>query len=91
MSSFQFKLRKIDAARNHLLEEINHNDLMIEKCKKTCRHLNYVEHLLALVSTVTGCISISAFASLVWVSVGRYYEFYSRNTNSCNHCRSQKV
>ena len=33
----------------------------------TCKYLNYVEHLLILVSTVAGCISISAFASLVCV------------------------
>ena len=34
---------------------------MNEKYKKTCEYLNYVEHLLILASTVTGCISISAF------------------------------
>ena len=33
-------------------------------------YLNYFEHLLILVSTVTGCVSISTFASLVRVSVG---------------------
>ena len=88
MSSFEFRLRKIDEARNHLLEKINHNDLMIEKYKKTCRHSNYVQHLLVLVSTDTGCVSISAFGSLVCVSVGRHYEFYSRNRNLCNHFRS---
>ena len=43
---------------------------MSEKYKKTCKYLNYVEHLLILVSTVIGCISISAFASLVCVPVG---------------------
>ena len=43
---------------------------MSEKYKKTCKHLNYVEHLLILASTVTGCVSISAFASLVCVPVG---------------------
>ena len=32
--------------------------------------LNYVEHLLFLASTITGCNSISAFTSLVCVSVG---------------------
>ena len=37
---------------------------MKEKYKKTCKYLNYVEHLLILASTVTGCVSISAFASL---------------------------
>ena len=43
---------------------------MSEKYKKTCKYLNYVEHLLILVSTVIGCISISAFASLVCVPAG---------------------
>ena len=36
---------------------------MSEKYKKICNYLNYVEHLLILVSTVTGCVSISAFVS----------------------------
>ena len=34
------------------------------------KYLNYVEHLLILASTITGCVSISAFTSLVCVSVG---------------------
>ena len=66
-ASLEFRLRKIDETRNFLLKEIKHNDLMSEKYKKTYKYLNYVEHLLILVSTVTGCISISAFASLVCV------------------------
>ena len=37
---------------------------------KTCKYLNYVENLLILVSTVTGCVSISEFVSLVCVPVG---------------------
>ena len=32
--------------------------------------MNYIEHLLDLVSTITGCVLISAFALLVDVSVG---------------------
>ena len=32
--------------------------------------LYHVEHLVILASTVTGCISISAFSSLVCVSFG---------------------
>ena len=43
---------------------------MSEKHKKSYGHLNYVEHLLILVSTITNCVSISAFASLVCVPVG---------------------
>ena len=69
-TSLEFRLRKIDETRNYLLDEIKHNDLMSEKYKKTCKYLNYVEQLLILVSTVTDCVSISAFASLVCVPDG---------------------
>ena len=64
-ASLDFRLRKVDETRNYLLDEINHSDLMSEIYKKTCKCLNYVEHLLILVSTVTGYVSISAFASLI--------------------------
>ena len=43
---------------------------MSKKHKIVCRVLNYTEHLLILVSTVTGCVSISDFDSLVGTSVG---------------------
>ena len=43
---------------------------MSEKYKKTCKYLIYIEHLLILVWTVTGCASISAFASLIAIAVG---------------------
>ena len=43
---------------------------MNKKHKKTCKYLDYVEHLLIFISTVTGCVSISAFTSLVVVPVG---------------------
>ena len=46
--SLEFRLRKTDETRNYLLDEIKHNDLMIEKYKKTCKYLNYFEHLLIL-------------------------------------------
>ena len=42
---------------------------MSKKHKKVCRVSNYIEHLLILVSTVTGCVSISAFASLVRIPI----------------------
>ena len=38
---------------------------MNKKYKRTCKYFNYVEHLLILASTVTGCVSFSALASLV--------------------------
>ena len=68
-ASLKFRLRKTDETRN-LLDEIKHNDLMSEKYKKICTYLNDVEHLLNLASIVTGCVSISAFVSLVAFPVG---------------------
>ena len=43
---------------------------MSKKHKKVSRILNYIDHLLVLISTVTGCVSISAFISLVGISIG---------------------
>ena len=42
-------------------------DLISEKYKKTCKYFNYVEQLLILAWTITGCVSIGAFTSLVCV------------------------
>ena len=51
---------------------------MNKKYKRTCKYFNYVEHLLILASTVTGCVSFSALASLVLgIKI------------LCNHCGNQ--
>ena len=42
---------------------------MIKKHKKVCRVLNYIDHLLIVISTITGCVSISAFAFLVGIPI----------------------
>ena len=68
--SQEFRLKNIDKTRNHLIEEINENELMSKKRKKVCTTLNYIEHFLILGSTITGCVSISAFASLVGIPIG---------------------
>ena len=31
--------------------------------------MNYIEHMLIIISTITGCISISAVASVVGISI----------------------
>ena len=36
---------------------------------KTSWSLNYIEHLLILISTVTGCVFVSASASLVGIPI----------------------
>ena len=75
----KFRLTKrIDEIRNYLIEEINQNKLMSKKQnklmsknhKKSCRVLNYINHLLIAISTTTGCVSNSAFASLVGIPIG---------------------
>ena len=48
--------------KDYNLDEINLNHLMSEKYEKTCKHLNYLEQLYILVSTVTICITIATFS-----------------------------
>ena len=60
----------MDGTRNYYLEEIEKNELMSRKHKKVRTILNYAENFLILASTITGCISISAFASLFGVPIG---------------------
>ena len=66
----EFRLKKIDEIRNYLIEEINRNELMSKKHENVCRVLNYIDHLLIAICTITGCVSISAFASLVGIPIG---------------------
>ena len=42
---------------------------MSKKHKKVCRVLNYIDHLLIVISAITGCVSISAFISLVGIPI----------------------
>ena len=65
-----FRLEKIVELRNYLFKEINQNKLVSKKHKKVCRVFNYNDHLLTVISTITGCVSISAFASLVGIPIG---------------------
>ena len=51
-------------------EWVNLNELMSKKHKKVCRFLNYIDHSLIVISTITGCISFSDFASLVVIPIG---------------------
>ena len=66
----EFRLEKIDEIRNYFIEEINQNELMSEKHKNVCKILNYIDHSLTVISTITGCVSMSAFSSLVGFPIG---------------------
>ena len=59
--SQKFRLKQ----KNYFIEEIEQNELIRKKHKKICKTLIYTQHLLILASSVTGCASISAFASLI--------------------------
>ena len=68
--SKEFRLKNKDETRNYLIEEINQNELMSKKHSKIYRLFNYIEHLLTLISTVTGYVSIFVFGSLVGIRIG---------------------
>ena len=68
--SQEFRLENMDETRNYFLQETKQNELMSTKHKKVCTTLNYIEHSLILASTVTGCISVSTFASLLGIPIG---------------------
>ena len=68
--SQEFRLKNIDETRNYLPEELEQNELMSKKYKKFCTTLNYIEHFLILASTITECISIPAFATLLVIPIG---------------------
>ena len=42
---------------------------MSKKRKNYCRILNYIDYSLIAISTITGCVSISTFASLVCIPI----------------------
>ena len=68
--SQEFKMKCINETRKNLIEEINQNELMSKKHRKGYRVLNYIEHLLDLISTITGWVSIFDFSSLVGIPLG---------------------
>ena len=67
--SQEFRLKNTDETRDYLIEEINRNEFMIKKHKTVCIALNYIEHFLISASTISGCVSISPFASLVGIRI----------------------
>ena len=44
--------------------------MISKRHKKVCSTLNYIEYVLIFGSTITGCVSISVFASLVGIPTG---------------------
>ena len=68
--SQEFRLKNIGETRNYLIKEINRKELMSKSHEKVCTTLNYIERFIISDSAITGCVPISAFASLVGIPKG---------------------
>ena len=64
------RVKNTNETRNYFLEEIEQNKLMCKNLKKFYTTPKYVEHFLILAFTITGCILISAFDSLLVIPIG---------------------
>ena len=67
--SQELRFKNIDQKSNSFPEQKEQNELMSRKHKSLCTTLNYIEHILILASTITGCISTSIFVSLLGISI----------------------
>ena len=66
----EFRLKRMDEIRNYIIKDINRNELMSKKHKNVSRVSNYIDDSLIAISIFTGCVSISAFTSLVGFTIG---------------------
>ena len=71
-----FRLENIDETRNYLTEDVHRNELMSKKNKT-----------LILASIITGCVSVSAFASLIGIPILRL-KVLKLIENLCNNKRN---
>ena len=60
---------KIDQIGNYLIEEISPNEVISKKHKNVWKAFNYIAYCNIWLSVI-GCVSISAFVSLVEISIG---------------------
>ena len=68
--SQEFRLKNIKEIKNYFIKETNQNELMKNKHKKVYRILTYIDHFLVSASSITGCVSVSALASVVVIPIG---------------------
>ena len=79
--SQKFRLKNIHETKFYWIEVINRNELMSKKHKNVFATLNYIQYLLILASTITGCALILGFDSLVDISAG-----YTSSAIGLQHC-----
>ena len=68
--SSEFRIKNSDETRNYLNEEINQNEFISKQRKQVCTTLNNIAYFLILASKIIECVFISAFTSLVGISIG---------------------
>ena len=68
--SQEFRLKNRCETRNYFLKEIKQNELMSKIYKTFCTSLNCIDLFLILNYTINGCISVSAFTSLIGIPIG---------------------
>ena len=51
-------------------KRVDENELMTKQHERVCTILNYIERFLFIASAITGCVSISSFASLLGIPIG---------------------
>ena len=66
----EFRMKKMKEIHDYFIKEIDQNKLLSNKIKKIYTTLNYIEHLFNFIFAVTVYLSISAFASLIDISMG---------------------
>ena len=66
----EFRLEKLEAIKQCLIKEIIQNEIMNNKHTKFCRVVSYIYHLIIVISLITGCVCIPAFASLGGIPIG---------------------
>ena len=69
-NSQETRLKNVHETSNCLIEEINRNEAISKKHKKICTTINYIEQFLISASTITGCVSIFYFVSLIGIPMG---------------------
>ena len=85
--NIEFKFKNIDKTRNYCLKEIEQNKLIRKRHKKVYTTLHFIEFFLILASTITGCISIPAFAFLLGIPIGIKSSAIGLK-NFCSKCRN---
>ena len=68
--SQEFILENIEEIKNNFIKEIDQNEFMSNnEHKNVCKTLKYIENFLILASVIIGCVSISAFDSLLGIPI----------------------